>query len=145
MKTVFLVATVLALLFLTGCCTWMKEFNEPQKPTNPKGWQVHEDRVITVRGDFVLGKGESVDDGDIGIKVIDLHGGYCGLHEPVYPQTKLQFFRVADRSVICEAVFSSGTAARLDVLSACEGKLKWSFIGVTAINGKNNWVAFTLS
>jgi len=47
----------------------MNEFNEPVRPTNPKGWQVHEDRSITVRGDFVLGKGESVDEGDIGIKV----------------------------------------------------------------------------
>jgi len=74
-----------------------------------------------------------------------MHGGYCGLHEPVYPEARLQSFACLIRSTICEAVFSSGTAARLDVLPGCEGKLKWGFIGVTGINAKNNWVAFNLS
>jgi hypothetical protein len=145
MKYVLHTAALLTLLSLSGCCTWMKELNDPEKPANPRGWQVHEDRSTTVRGDFVLAKGESVDDGDIGIKVVEMHGGYCGLHEPVYPEVKLQFFRVSDRSVMCEAVFPTGTAARLDTLAGCEGKLKWGFIGVTAINAKNNWVAFNLS
>jgi hypothetical protein len=145
MKLLSCGAVCLVLLSLSGCCGWMKEFNEPEKPTNPKGWQVHQDRSITVRGDFVLARGESVDDGNIGIKVLEISGGYCGFgHEPVYPETKLQFFHVSNHTVICEDEFRVG-ASRLDTIEACGGQLKWGFLGVSGINAKDNWVAFTLN
>jgi len=122
----------------------MKEFNEPKKPAHPKGWQKHEVGTITVAGDFLLAKGEAVDDGTTGIRLLEIHGGYCGFHEPKYPEMKLRFFRVSDQSVICEDVFRVGSS-RLASSPACGQNIKWGFIGVSGINAKDNWVAFNLS
>jgi hypothetical protein len=143
MKLITRAALLFVLLSQAGCCSWMKEFNEPEKPTNPRGWQKHQVGSITVSGDFVLATGESVDDGSIGIKVLEIHGGYCGLHEPKYPETRLLFFNVSDQTVLCEGVFHVGSS-RLDAIPACGQRLKWSHLGVSGINSKDNWVAFSL-
>ena len=123
----------------------MKEFNEPERPTKVHGWQPFSVSTYTVQGDFVLNKGESVNDGRVGITVVDIFSGTCHLfHEPTYPTARLRFFRVSDRSVICEIVFQGGSSNRLAAIDGC-GSLKWDFIGVTGVNSKDNWVSFNLT
>ena len=134
------------LLVLTfgGCLrSWTKEFNEPERPTYAQSWQQHSVGAVTIKGQFVLDKGQSVDDGTIGIKVLDIRAGSCGLfREPEYPSTKVQFFSVPDHRILCEDVFRVG-GSRLDVLDGCKN-LKWNVLGVSGINSKDNWVAFDL-
>ena len=122
----------------------MKEFNEPERPTYAQGWQQHDVGAVTIKGQFVLNKGQSVNDGTVGIRVVDIRGGSCAaFREPEYPSTKVQFFSVSDQRVLCEDVFRVG-GSRLDVIEGCGKSLKWDVLGISAINSKDNWVAFDL-
>src|SRR5882724_2026564 len=140
MKIISRILLVGVLGIFSACgCSWMKEFNEPERPTKVHGWEPFQVSTFTVQGDFVLNKGESVNDGNIGITVLDIQPGSCGaFHEPTYPAAKLRFFRVSDHSVLCEDNFLVG-GARLDVMKGCES-LKWLVVGVSGINSKDNWV-----
>jgi hypothetical protein len=55
----------------TGCqeCYVEREFNHPTRPTNTRGWDEFQHGTTTVKGDFVLSVGESVNNGKVGVKV----------------------------------------------------------------------------
>jgi hypothetical protein len=62
-----------------GCCS--SKLPEPAHPGSVPGWkESHEGGVDTV-GMLVLKKGESSDNGKVGIRVVDIIGGgsLCGL------------------------------------------------------------------
>jgi hypothetical protein len=100
-------------LFLTGCCA--EERNNPPMPNgSPIGWQHWKiggtDTIIC--GNFVLRKGESVNDGNVGITVVELYPARCGLfnHPPDdTPQVKLRFFRVLDQKTLLDFTYYRGT------------------------------------
>lgn len=122
----------------------MKEFNEPERPTYAQGWQQRDLGAITLKGQFVLNKGQSVNDGTVGIRVVDIRAGSCQpFREPQYPSAKVQFFSVPDQQILCEDTFPVG-GSRLDVIEGCGESLKWDVLGISAINSKDNWVAFDL-
>ena len=145
MKSLLLILALATALFSSAClCSWMKEFNEPERPTYAQGWQEHQVGALTVKGQFVLNKGQSIDDGTVGIRVVDIRAGSCALfREPEYPSTKLQFFSIPDQRVLCEGTFRVG-GSRLDVIEGCGNSLKWGVLGISAINSKDNWVALDL-
>ena len=122
----------------------MKELNEPERHIYAQGWQQRDVGAVTLKGHFVLNKGQSVNDGTVGIRVVDIRGGSCSsFREPEYPSTKVQFFSVPDQRILCEDIFRVG-GSRLDVIEGCGKSLKWDVLGISAINSKDNWVAFDL-
>src|SRR2546425_13274831 len=93
-----------SLVFLAAscslaCCPWMRELNEPKRPSTLRGWGEFHLGDTIIKGDFVLNKGESTDNGNIGIKIVEIYAGKCQLFdEPIYPQVKVQFYKVSDKS-----------------------------------------------
>lgn len=91
-----------------------------------------------------MNKGESTDNGHVGIKVIDIYPAkYHLLDAPDLPKAKMQFFRVPDQTVICEGIFTRG-GNRLDLPYLCNDSLEWSVIYIRDINHGENWVFFDL-
>ena len=129
---------------LSGCCSSQPEMRTGPRPQNVRGWQESQVGAITVKGQFVLNKGEATDNGRFGVRVLDIHPGRCHLFDvPDFPTTKLQFYKVPDQTVICEWTFKPGSG-RLDLPDICGNKLDWSAISIDEINYKENWVFFDL-
>jgi hypothetical protein len=146
MKVIHLVFSLLAVLLSSGCCSEMRQLNEPERPSKVRGWEELRDGDMVIDGIFLLNKGESTDNGKIGIRLVETYPGKCGLfpfREREYPQAKLQFFRVSDQAILCEPIFFRGAIMRL-VPPICEADLEWSGIEIIKINTKDNWIVFDL-
>jgi hypothetical protein len=109
-----------------------------------RGWKEFQDGTINVEGDFVVGIGQSVNNGKLGVRVISLTPARCSLtREPETPTARIQFYNVADGKVICESIFRPGSAL-LNNSQQCGESFDWAGIGISAINAKEGWVAFQL-
>jgi hypothetical protein len=95
-------------------------------------------------GFFVMNKGESIDNGLLGVKVIDVLPKECKCMscEPTYSRVKIAFYRPSDNKILCEGEFQ-GTAS-LEIMAKCDPEMGISHIGINAINTKENWVSFDL-
>lgn len=143
MKVIYYVFSALVILLSSGCCSDMRQLNEPERPSKVRGWEDlhHGDTIIA--GIFLLNKGESTDNGNTGIRLVETYAGKCGLFkEPEYPKAKLQFYRVSDHAILCESNFFRGTMRLVPPI--CKADLEWSAIEIIDINSKDNWVAFDL-
>jgi len=58
---------------LTGCCSSQPEMQNGPRPQNVRGWQESQVGAITIKGQFVLNKGESTDNGRFGVRVLDIY------------------------------------------------------------------------
>ena len=134
------------VVWQTGCqeCYVDREFNHPPRPTNTERWKEFQDGTITVKGDFVLSVGESVNNGKVGVRVISLTPARCSLtREPETPAARIEFYNFANGKVICESIFRPGNAL-LNNSQLCGESFDWAGIGISAINAKEGWVAFQL-
>jgi len=144
MKVIYYVFSAIVVLLSSNCCSDMRQLNEPERPSRVRGWGEYRIGTVTYDGDFVLNKGESTDNGKIGISLVDTYAGKCGLFtEREYPRAKLRFYRVSDQTVLCESTFFRGNSS-LDIRQICGADFEWSTIGITDINSKENWIAFDL-
>ena len=138
----YLLPIVLALF--TSCFGWGAEIEKPTRPTSVRGWQKYETGSITVKGEFVLKKGESTDNGRVGIKVVDLYPAeHHLLDSPELPKAKVQFFRVPDQTPICEGVFTRGSNS-LTLADLCKNNLDWTVIYIRDVNYDEGWVFLDL-
>jgi len=132
------------LLFLNGCVEWGREIENPTRPTSVRGWKKYETGSIGIKGEFVLKKGETTHNGQIGIRVVDLIAAKYHLFDsPELPKAKVQFFRVSDQAVICEGVFTRGSN-RVDLPDLCKNNLEWSVIYIRDVNHDEGWVFLDL-
>jgi hypothetical protein len=128
---------------------------EPSYPSKVSGWlsdkeqlKFHEEHKYWARGDFVLRKNESTDDGKIRIKVIDLiPPDPCAEGGSFQRQARvtLQFIRMSDQRVLCEETFPEN--GYLTVRSKCgDGLSEYQIFGagVTDINLKEGWAFIRL-
>ena len=143
------IAMILSV-FLSGCvkenCQFANEFNHPKRPASVKGWNEFKvGETLVIKGQFVLKKGESTNNGKVGIKVLDLSPAMCFyFREPQSPEAKLQFFNVESGEIICQGTFRPG-ATSMDSENICGGKdLEWSVLSINDINANENWVFFDL-
>jgi len=139
-------ASSLFLFAQSACweCQVEREFNHPIRPSNVHGWKEFQRSGLTLDGDFVLGVGESVDNGRVGVRILGLTPAKCSLFkEPETPSARIQFYKVSDRSVICESTFQPGSAF-LRRQDECGENFEWDVIGISAINAEEKWVAFEL-
>lgn len=130
----------------SGCweCQVEREFNHTTRPSDVHRWKEFQHGSVTVDGDFVLGVGESVDNGRVGVRILSLTPAKCSLFkEPETPSARIQFYKVSDRSVICESTFQPGSAF-LRRPHVCGENFEWDVIGISAINAAEKWVAFEL-
>lgn len=126
---------------VAGCCGQGKA---PVRPLDVPGWERRTEETRTFDGTFVLNKGESTDNGRIGIEVVDIIPARCDCFgERGLPVAMLRFYRVSDGTVICEQTGPAGVGL-LNHTAMCGSDFEWSFLNVDAINAKDNWVAFRL-
>jgi hypothetical protein len=152
--TYLLVVLVLGANLSGGCCFPIRRV-EPSYPSKVSGWlsdkeqlKFHEEHKYWARGDFVLRKNESTDDGKIRIKVIDLiPPDPCAEGGSFQRQARvtLQFIRMSDQRVLCEETFPEN--GYLTVRSKCgDGLSEYQIFGagVTDINLKEGWAFIRL-
>jgi hypothetical protein len=120
----------------------------PERVENPSGWEPY--RVgggITVVGEFVLKKGESTDNGKLGVKVLDITPGppsppYVTNIESDGSKAVLRFYNATDQSVICDFTDEASSTGS-DTRYICGGKLPFSNLRVEGIDSKEGWVYFS--
>src|SRR5882724_12214273 len=131
------VIAVVMLVACSGC--WDTEIVNPSRPSSARGWEKTEVGSISVKGEFVLNKGEATDNGHVGLKVTDIYPAkYHFLDAPDLPKAQVQFFKVPDQTVICEGVFTRG-GNRLDLPDLCKNDLEWNVIYIRDVNYDEGW------
>jgi hypothetical protein len=147
----FIPLGVVILVALYSCWRYVDSHYlafRPERVENPSGWKPF--RVgggISFVGQFVLRKGESTDNGELGVKVMDIMPG-----PPAPPATTsmesdgskavLRFYRVSDRSVICDFT-SEASSTSYDTRYICGGKLPFTNLEVRGIDSEEGWVFFS--
>ena len=151
-KIVFNAFVLIALTFFAslfrGCCSG-KLPPEPAHPGSVAGWQESQGGGVHTVGTLVLKKGESSDNGKIGVKVVDIGAAdpcaeYGSLQS--LPRVKMQFIQMPQEKVICEEVLTAGSGTSL-IAGPCGEKiadLGVTAISVNAINATDGWVWFEL-
>lgn len=142
-----LLVTAAVAMLQGGCCAAPQRV-EQTRPDKVRGWQEIRDGTVVSIGMFVLKKGESSDNGELGVKVIDIIApkpcadGYAGMSKVV-----LSFYRPSDKKVLCdEAIFTEGgtSMGTGPPYPHCTPEVGLSAISVNAINSKEDWVWFDL-
>jgi hypothetical protein len=129
---------------LTSCFGWGEEIERPSRPKSVHGWQSFDTGSITVKGEFVLKKGESIDNGHVSIRVTEIYPAkYHLLDSPALPKARMTFFRIPDQTPICEGVFTRGSNT-LDLTDQCKDSLEWDVIYIRDVNYDEGWVFFDL-
>ncbi len=129
-----------------SCCS-SQQLPQPVRPEKVRGWGDVQGNGFTSIGMFVLNKGESTDNGELGIKIIDIispqpcaeGGSYAGM-----PKVILGFYRPSDRRLLCEATFTPGGTLLGNGPPYCSSEVGLSAISVNAINTEEGWVWFDL-
>src|SRR5215510_7637651 len=67
-KVIYYVFSAMVALLSSSCCSDMRQLNEPERPSKVRGWDELRDGNTVIKGIFLLNKGESTDNGKIGIR-----------------------------------------------------------------------------
>lgn len=136
------ILSILILSSLASCCP--VERPQPARPNKVLGWNDSYEGGVHSIGILVLNKGESSDNGKIGVTVLDVIPPDQCAHPNTYhgsPKAVLRFFRPSDGLVFCEfTAVGDNTNSILD----CNPSAGISVIGMNAINTKEQWVYFDL-
>jgi hypothetical protein len=119
----------------------------PKRPSIKSTWSESHDYGITSYGPFVLNKGESTDNGRLGVRVIDFIPRSCSSffsHSPEQPKVVFQFYRPSDQQVFCEVTLHGPANSPIDREEMCGTKTGISVVGINGINAKDGWVSFDL-
>jgi len=148
MRTLALsLVTGLLILYSGFCSSAQENEKQPGPPEKVAGWKDTYFSGVHSIGELFLHKGESSDNGNIGVEVVDVvkpqpgAEGYAGMRKVV-----LRFYQAADKRTICEATFTEGGTAigNGPPYPHCKPDLGLSAISVNAINTRDNWVWFDL-
>ncbi len=120
----------------------------PERVEHPGGWKPF--RVggsITFVGQFVLKRGESTDNGELGVKVLDIRPGPPTPSATAYIESDgskavLRFYKVSNQSVLCDFT-SEASSTGYDTKYICGGKLPFSNLEVRGIDSEEGWVFFS--
>lgn len=142
MKIRLITITALALC-LAACCRPIQR-DEPSFPKVIAGWKEYQDQGVKMLGNFVLRKGESIDNGKVQIRLLEVvPGNPCAdAGEFQYQaRAKIQFISLPDHSDLCADLYAEHSSSSFS--GACESKLGGrgvSYVRVIAINLKDGWV-----
>jgi hypothetical protein len=131
-----------------GCCHLSPMSRDtPSRPTVKTTWTESHDYGMTSFGPIILNKGESTDNGSLGVKVIDFVPRSCSSflsHSPEPPKAVFQFYRPSDHYVFCEVTLSGPANSSIDREEMCGTKTGISVVGINGINANEGWVSFDL-
>jgi len=146
----YLIQGLLVILALSsGSCCQLSPMSRdtPTRPDIKSGWTERHDWTVTSIGPLILSKGESSDNGSLGVKAIDFIPRSCSSflsHSPNQPKVVLQFYRPSDNHLFCEVTLSGPANTSIDGEEMCGTKTGVSVVGINGINAKDGWVSFDL-
>ena len=132
---------------IRGCCS--AKLPEPAHPGPVAGWKESQEGGVHSVGTLVLKKGESSDNGKIGVSVVDIIAADpCAEYGTLrsLPRVKMQFYQAPEKKVICEELLTAGSGTSL-IAGPCGQKiadLGVTTISVNAVNATEGWVWFEL-
>ena len=131
-----------------GCCQLSPMSRDtPTRPNVKSTWNESQIWTVTSIGPLILNKGESSDNGSLGVKVVDFIPRSCSSflsHSPNQPKVVLQFYRASDNQVLCEVTLSGPGNFSIDTEERCGAKTGITVVGINGINAKEGWVSFDL-
>ena len=144
-----LLNVVLLLTLLTSGCCPESTRTEPNYPADISGWKKRQERGLTIIGNFALRKNESVDNGDLQIKLLEVKAGDPCVDagsERHEPRVTLEFLRLRDGKKLCEETFSEKGSRTFSGTKCGSSLSQFEILGiyVIAINVKDEWVFFEL-
>jgi hypothetical protein len=148
LKSIAVVALVLVIQELAGCCI-RQHRDEPLYPTNVSGWKTRNDRGVTALGDFVLKKNETIDNGKVQVKILDLVAPDACAEAGAFQRNaraRIQFVSLTNQKVMCDDLFAENGTGTLSALGGCPSfsESGISVVYVSDINLKEGWVFFEL-
>src|SRR5215475_7108340 len=102
------IAVVALVLVSHGCCI-RRHRDEPLYPTNVSGWKVRNDGGVTTLGDFVLKKNETIDNGKVQVKILDLVAPDACAEAGAFQRqarARIQFISLTNQKVMCDDFFA---------------------------------------
>jgi hypothetical protein len=141
MRAAILMAGV--LIFSSSYCSSAQERKQTTAPKKVAGWKETYSGGVHSVGELLLKKGESSDNGKLGVEVVDIETppadaeGYAGL-----PKVVLRFYDPADKRTLCEATFTEGGTVMGSgpPYPHCKPDVGLSALSINSINTKDNWV-----
>ena len=146
--THLLFAVIIFACLMRGCCSETTRI-EPNYPSEVSGWQESHERGLKIVGKFVLRKGETIQNEQFRIKLIEVTSGDPCVDagdERHEPRVTLQFVRVRDGKTLCEDRFGE-KGSRTFSGTQCQSNLsEFGVMGiyVIAVNVRDGWVFFEL-
>ena len=99
-------------------------------------------------GQFFLSRGESTDNGKLGIRVVDFIPSKCRsvfAEYPDPPRVVLEFYRASHKQVLCRVTLDGPIANfSIDREEMCGNRTGFSVVGINGLNAHDGWVAFDL-
>jgi hypothetical protein len=99
-------------------------------------------------GQLVLSRGESTENGNLGIHVVGFIPQKCRslfAEYPDPPQVILEFYRPSDKQVICTVTLDGPIAnSTIDREEMCGNRTGFSVVGINGLNAHDGWVSFDL-
>ena len=140
----FQISVILLLAGLSAGCCYVRQEQQPARPNAISSWRERTDFGVTRIGYFVLNKGESLDNGKLGVRIIDIRPAECKCLTciPTNPIARIGFYQPPNNTLVCDGEFQ-GSASLQDV-AKCDPSIGATGIYVYAINSKEQWVAFDL-
>ena len=134
---------LLVLILSNGCCRTLE--STPVSPTSVRGWQEFDEQGIHGIGEFVLRKGQSIDNGKIGVELIKtLPPIKCyepSAEQDLFPKAVVRFYLVPSGDTLLEVEIRKQTSNRLEAPVSDYGI---NGIFAREINTKDGWVWFEL-
>ena len=120
----------------------------PIRPDIKSSWKESHDYGFTSVGQFVLNRGESTDNGQLGIRVVDFIPSTCRsifAEYPDPPKVVLEFYRASDKQVLCRVTLDGPIAnSSIDRQEMCGNRTGFSVVGINGLNARDGWVSFDL-
>ncbi len=145
-RSLSLLGGALLLAPSSSCCVEQARESPPERPSSVRGWSELHVYDFLIVAELVLRKGESSDNGSLGVEVVDIVAADpCAERYSRNGTTRvlLRFFRPASGETLCEAEFPN-SAAGMPEGPACATRFDIDTVNVYAINAEDEWVWFDL-
>jgi hypothetical protein len=119
----------------------------PVRPNVKSAWTERHDFGTTSFGPLILSKGESSDNGSLGVRVVRFVPRSCRSvfsDSPEPPKAVLEFYRPSDKQVLCQVTLPGPGNSSIDGDDMCGNKTGISVVGINGINAADGWVSFDL-
>ena len=131
------------MLLTTSCCRTVH--SDPASPTSTRGWQAFSEQGINAVGEFLIKKGQSVENGRLGVELIStIAPRKCsdpGAEQDLFPKAVVRFYAVPSKQTLAEVEIRRSTSTSLHSPVTDYGV---NAIFAREINTKDGWVWFEL-